>query len=78
MGAEVSRCWLFAFLLSFELSLVGEFVELVKAKFGDTTTLPLQAKVNSTDFWETTLYPQDFTLSTIAKKPKNYKKAPSL
>ena len=36
-GCGVSRCWLFAFLLSLELSLVGEFVDLVKTKFGDTT-----------------------------------------
>ena len=36
-GCGVSRCWLFSFLVSLELSLLGDFVELVKARFGDTT-----------------------------------------
>jgi hypothetical protein len=36
-GCGVSRCWLFSFLVTLELSLLGDFVELVKARFGDTT-----------------------------------------
>ena len=36
-GCGVSRCWLFSFLVTLELSLLGDFVEVVKARFGDTT-----------------------------------------
>jgi hypothetical protein len=36
-GCGVSRCWLFSFLVTLELSLLGDFVELVKARLGDTT-----------------------------------------
>jgi hypothetical protein len=36
-GCGVSRCWLFSFLVSLELSLLRDFVEVLKASFGDTT-----------------------------------------
>jgi len=31
-------------------------------------------QANSIGFWKTTVYTEDFTLSIITKKPKNYQK----
>jgi len=70
-GCGVSRRWLFAFLLSLELSLVGEFVELVKVKFGDTTLYHCRPRLIQQIFGKrrtsTGFYTFDYSLE--AQKP---------